>query len=258
MNDKTEIKQRLRLLTVIKEEALLRQRDIYPREEKVDTWPNLVVKELIAMLIFSIVLVAWALVQDAPLEELANPSMTPKEAKAPWYFVGLQELLVYFDPWIAGVILPTIILVGLALIPYIDPDPIKGVGRYAIKKRKFAAFCFIFGFTMWYVLVAVGQYFRGPGWTFFWPWESWETAKEVEASLVNFPLPVGIAFLVLYFAMGISIPAAVFPNHFWRLGLLRYLITWTLLMSMMFVPVKIILRQVFHIRYILTTPWFNV
>ena len=68
MNDKTELKERLRLLTVIREEALLRQRDIYPREEKVDTWPNLVVKELIALLIFTIVLVVWALVQDAPLE----------------------------------------------------------------------------------------------------------------------------------------------------------------------------------------------
>ncbi len=258
MNGQTETKERLRLLTVIKEEALLRQRDVYPREEKVDTWPHLVVRELIAMLVFSIVLVAWALVQDAPLEELANPGLTPQEAKAPWYFVGLQELLVYFDPWIAGVVLPTIILGGLALIPYLDPDPIKGVGRYAIKRRKFSHFCFIFGFIMWYVLVVVGQYFRGPGWAFFWPWESWETTKEVEVALSNFPLPAGIAFLACYFIMWLAIPAAVFQNFFWRLGLIRYHITMMLLALMMFVPIKIVLRQVFHVRYVLTTPWFNI
>lgn len=258
MNDKMEIKERLRLLTVIREEALLRQRDIYPREEKVDTWPNLVVKELIALLIFTIVLVVWSLVQDAPLEELANPGLTPKEAKAPWYFVGLQELLVYFDPWIAGVVFPTIILVGLALIPYLDPDPIKGVGRYAIGKRKFATFCFIFGFTMWFVLVAVGQYFRGPGWNFYLPWESWDSPKEVEVALTNFPLVAGIAFLACYYILGLGIPAVTFQNFFWRLGLIRYHITMILLMTMMLVPVKILLRQVFHIRYIVQTPWFNI
>lgn len=258
MNGKTETKERVRLLTVIREEALLRQRDIYPRDEKVDTWPNLVVKELIAMLIFTIVLVVWALLQDAPLEELANPGLTPKEAKAPWYFVGLQELLVYFDPWVAGVVLPTMILAGLALIPYLDPDPIKGAGRYALGKRKFAAFCFIFGFIMWYALVLVGQYLRGPGWTFYWPWESWEETKEVEVSLVNLPLPVGIAFLAVYFHLWMIVPAVAFKNFFWRLGFLRYHITMILLMSMMFVPIKILLRQAFHIRYVLVTPWFNI
>ncbi|HHT9120619.1 MAG TPA: hypothetical protein ACFYD3_08795 [Candidatus Hypogeohydataceae bacterium YC41] len=258
MNGKTETKERLRLLTVIREEALLRQRDIYPKEEKVDTWPNLVVKELICMLIFAIVLVAWAMFQNAPLEELANPGLTPKEAKAPWYFVGLQELLVYFDPWISGVVLPTVILVGLALIPYLDPDPIKGVGRYAIWNRKFAVFCFLFGFTMWFALVAVGQYFRGPYWSFYWPWESKEIAKQTEVVLTNFPLPAGIAFLAGYFILGLIVPAVAFQNFFWRLGLLRYHIAMILFMMMMLVPVKILLRQAFHIRYILKTPWFNI
>lgn len=258
MANETKPKERLRLLTVIREDVLLRPRDVYPREEKVDTWPYLVRKELIAILVFSIVLVVWSLVMNAPLEDLANPSLTPKESKAPWYFVGLQELLVYFDPWLAGVVLPTVILVGLILIPYIDPDPIRGVGQYAFKKRVFAMFCFIFGFTMWFVLVVVGQYLRGPYWSFYWPWEDMEVAKQVEVTLTNLPLPAGIALLVGFFALGLTIPAAVFKNFYWKAGLVRYYITMTLFMFMMFVPLKMILRQAFHIRYVITTPWFNI
>lgn len=258
MGNKIETKDRMRLLTVVREEILLRQKDVYQGEDKVDTWPHLLRKELIAVLAITVVMVLWSLVMDAPLEDLANPSLTPKEAKAPWYFVGLQELLVYFDPWIAGVVLPTVILMGLAVIPYIDPDPVKGTGRYAFGKRKFAIFCFIFGFTMWFALVVVGQYLRGPYWSFYWPWEDKEIPKQLEVTLSNFPLPAGIAFLVCYFALGLTIPAVVFQNFFWRLGPVRYHITMMLLMLMMLVPVKILLRQAFHIKYILTTPWFNI
>ncbi|MFQ5861643.1 MAG: hypothetical protein ACE5IC_00825 [Candidatus Brocadiales bacterium] len=258
MAEKTESKEKVRLLTVVREDVLLRQRDVYPKEVKVDTWPHLVKRELIALLAASVVLMVWSLVQDAPLEELANPSETPKEAKAPWYFVGLQELLVYFDPWIAGVVLPTVILIGLAIIPYIDPDPVKGVGRYTLGKRKFAVSCFIGGFAMWFVLVVVGQYFRGPFWSFYWPWEGREVVKPMEAALVSFPLPVGIAFLVCYGALVLILPAIFFKNFFFRLGLIRYFITMNLFAGLLFVPIKIFLRHILHVKYILVTPWFNV
>jgi hypothetical protein len=111
---------------------------------------------------------------------------------------------------------------------------------------------------MWYVLVLVGYYFRGPGWAFFMPWESWEHATEVEVALVNFPLPAGIAFLSCYFIIWLVVPAVAFQNFFWRLGLLRYHITMILFAMMMLVPIKIFLRQALNVRYILTTPWFNV
>ncbi|MCQ4574046.1 MAG: hypothetical protein NOU37_02210 [Candidatus Brocadiales bacterium] len=258
MVEKTENKEKIRLITVVREDLLLRQRDVYPKEEKVDTWPHLVKRELIAVLAASIVVVAWSLLQNAPLEELANPNETPKLAKAPWYFVGLQELLVYFDPWMAGVVLPTVILVGLALIPYIDPDPIKGVGRYNVRTRKFASACFIGGFTMWFVLVIVGQYFRGPFWNFYWPGESWDVIKPMEQALGSFPLPAGIAFLVCYGALMLILPAILFPKFFFKLGLIRYFITMNLFAAMLFVPIKILLRVVFNVKYVLVTPWFNI
>lgn len=258
MVEKIEGKEKVRLLTVVREDILLRQRDVYPKEVKVDTWPHLVKRELIALLAASVVVVVWSLIQNAPLEELANPNETPKLAKAPWYFVGLQELLVYFDPWMAGVVIPTVILAGLAVIPYIDPDPIKGVGRYMVRKRVFATSCFIAGFVMWYVLIVVGQYFRGPFWNFYWPGESWEVVKPVEEALVNFPLPVGIAFLVCYGALVLTLPAILFPKFFFKLGLIRYFITMNLFAALLFVPIKIFLRIVFNVKYVLVTPWFNI
>ncbi len=258
MAEKTESKEKVRLLTVVREDVLLRQRDVYPKEEKVDTWPHLVKRELIALLAATIVVVAWSLLQDAPLEHLANPNETPHEAKAPWYFVGLQELLVYFDPWIAGVVLPTIILVGLALIPYIDPDPVKGVGRYNVRNRKFASSCFIGGFAMWFILIVVGQYLRGPFWSFYLPWESREVAKPVEEALVNFPLPAGIAFLVCYGALVLILPAVFFQKFFFKLGLIRYFITMNLFAGLLFVLIKIFLRIAFNVKYVLVTPWFNI
>src|SRR5436305_7544728 len=103
----------------------------------------------------------WSLGLDAPLEMFANPAKSPNPAKAPWYFVGLQELLVYFDPWIAGVLLPGLIIIGLIAIPYIDTNP-KGVGYYAWKERKFANAMFMLGVAMWFILIFIGYACRGP------------------------------------------------------------------------------------------------
>ena len=103
-----------------------------PVDDKIHTWPHLVRMEFLVALFVTIGLTLWSMIVDAPLEEPANPTQTPNPSKAPWYFLGLQEMLVYFDPWHAGVVLPTLIIVGLMVIPYIDINP-KGTATTASK-----------------------------------------------------------------------------------------------------------------------------
>lgn len=148
-----------------------------PPEKKLEVWPHLVVREYIGAILMLIFLVAWSVLQNAPLEELANPAVTPNPSKAPWYFLGLQELLVYFDPWLAGVLLPGVITMGLIAIPYIDPDPKSGVGFYSFKERPFANTMFLFGIAFWFVLIVIGVFTRGPNWAWYWPWEDWAMHK---------------------------------------------------------------------------------
>ncbi len=100
-------------------------------------WPDLVYTELIAMVVCTLILVVWAVVLKAPLEQPASSARIPNPSKAPWYFLGLQEMLVYFDPWMAGVVLPTMIIVGLIAMPYIDFNQ-KGNGYFTFAQRKFA------------------------------------------------------------------------------------------------------------------------
>ena len=100
--------------------------------DKVHTWPYLVRAEFIAGCVLLLVLMVWSITVDAPMEEPANPTKTPNPSKAPWYFLGLQEMLVYFDPWMAGVVLPSMIIVGLMAIPYIDTNK-AGNGYYTIQ-----------------------------------------------------------------------------------------------------------------------------
>ena len=106
-------------------------------DEKVLVWPDLVYTELICMIALTAFLIFWAIWLQAPLEEPASSVKTPNPSKAPWYFLGLQEMLVYYDPWMAGVVLPSLIVVGLMAIPYIDFNK-KGNGYYTINERKFA------------------------------------------------------------------------------------------------------------------------
>ncbi len=219
--------------------------------------PNLVIKELIAVLIASSVLLVWSLTVNAPLRSIADPNKTENPAKAPWYFVGLQELLVYFDPWIAGVTIPLLIIIGLMLIPYLDFNK-TGVGAYCIRKRKAAVFTFVFGFAMWVILILVGQFLRGPNWQFYWLGEDWSVAKSAEETLVNMPLWAGIAFLFLYFGAGFALPVLLFKGIFKKMGAVGYFTGFTLVLLMYGVVVKIILRLAFNIRYIVATPWFNI
>ena len=200
------------------------RKDFFSKQtgEKVDVWPHLVSREFLAALLATLVLFVWSLALQAPLEGQANLTVTPNPSKAPWYFVGLQELLVYFDPWIAGVVLPGLIIVGLMCVPYVDPNP-KGVGSYPTMQwrrvgwlpiwypveRPFAVSVFMLGVIMWFVLIAIGYYCRGPNWEWYWPWEEWSHRRISKLTLKNLPNLWGVLLLASYFLQGTPIPTFV-------------------------------------------------
>src|SRR5882724_10324257 len=140
---------------------------------EIHVWPYLVRIEFLAAVIVTVVLFVWSITLNAPLEEPANPNLTMNPSKAPWYFLGLQEMLVYFDPWIAGVVMPSIIMIGLMVFPYVDSNPL-GNGYYTLKQRRFAVGMFAWGFLMWILLIVIGTFIRGPGWIWFWPGQTWD------------------------------------------------------------------------------------
>jgi hypothetical protein len=239
-------------------------------QEKIHVWPYLTRNEFLCSIAVMVVLTVWSIVLDAPLEDPANPSRTPNPSKAPWYFLGLQEMLVYFDPWIAGVVLPTIIIVGLMAIPYIDKNP-KGNGYYTFTERKFAVTIFLFGFlVLWLSLIILGTFLRGPGWNFFAPWELWDQHKVVAMVNVDLHEWFGIRSKLGAGIFGAVIVGAyfslIFVYYYWKkdsafikqLGAARYGVTAFLFLTMMALPIKMILRIFFNIKYIWVTPWFNV
>src|SRR6476660_6472396 len=207
--------------------------------DKVHTWPYLVRLEMLVGTAVMAFMTVWSIVVDAPLEEPANPTKTPNPSKAPWYFLGLQEILVYFDPWFAGVILPALIIVGLMVIPYIDVNP-KGNGYYCFKDRAFAISTFLFGFLiMWIVLIIMGTFIRGPGWYLFLPGQYWDVHKTVAITHVNLAAKFGIhdpGAGALLGAGCLFVWLVAIPMGFWKarvqksqvlqeLGTVRYWIT---------------------------------
>ena len=152
-----------RLLALVPPEGI--QRVEREPGDRVNVWPHLLIEEFVAMFILLAALVIFSTFINAPLRELANPNLTPNPSKAPWYFLGLQELLRYFHPMIAGIVIPTFILVGLAAVPYVDRNPsIKpGDRKIAITLM---TILFMFGAT----LTIIGSFFRGPGYNWIWPW----------------------------------------------------------------------------------------
>jgi hypothetical protein len=252
-------------------------------DDKVQVWPYLVRVEFLATLAVMAVLVIWSITLDAPLEEAANRALTPNPSKAPWYFLGLQELLVYFDPWIAGVVLPSLIIVGLMAIPYIDINP-KGNGYYTFKERKFAVLTFSFGFlVLWCLLIFIGTFLRGPGWNFFLPGEKWDPHYVAVLTNVDLSEYFGIS---TRFPDGSLNPAAfvfgavcVFGLYavgplYWmkkrntdlmkKLGLTRYAVVSFLFLTMVGLVLKIFLRLIptfigiNPVKYVWVTPWFNI
>src|SRR3974390_2900047 len=196
-----------------------------PAQRQLMAYPHLLLREAIVLQVLTIVLVVIGLFWDAPLEQLANPLVTPNPAKAPWYFLGLQELLHYFPPVVAGILIPTLVVVALAVIPYskvnVEGGPLwddHAARRFSVILAVLAVFLvFLARFEAWTVLVPtviasgplvasyvappragrwvgylrgrpvswwvmswfitvaitltlVGTFFRGPGWSWVWPW----------------------------------------------------------------------------------------
>lgn len=152
-----------RLLTVVKAGAI--QQVKKEPTDKVSTWPHLVAIEFVALMAVTAALIVFSVFVDAPLLEFANFNEQPNPSKAPWYFLGLQELLSYFDPQVAGVIIPGFGLAGLAIIPYIDRNP-----SVRPSDRKLAIMIFSFFVMASAVLTIFGSFFRGPGFNFSFPW----------------------------------------------------------------------------------------
>ncbi|MBI3358773.1 MAG: cytochrome B6 [Nitrospirae bacterium] len=252
-------------------------------EDTALVWPNLVYIELISILLATAVLLFLSLVSPAPLEELASADTTPNPTKAPWYFLGLQELLVYFDPWLAGVVLPSMIIVGLIVIPYVDPNP-NGKGYYTFSERKFSVLGFTFGLALWYILIVIGVWFRGLDWSWYWPWSDSSIHMSVTAvKLVDLELIIQNMFglsadpvmtlgryaptvsniitvllFLGYYAVGFTIPFLLLRNFFNQLGMIRYNLVMFFFLSMCGVPLKMFLRLIFNIKYLLVTPWFKI
>ena len=212
-------------------------------------------------------------------------------AKAPWYFLGLQEMLVYFDPWIAGVVMPTLIIVGLMAIPYIDANPL-GNGYYTYKQRKFAISTFCIGFIgLWVVMISIGTFIRGPGWMWFWPGSTWDASRveyavnrnldaifgvngawlaylmpaahrdyaPILARIIFGFVPIALYFIIASYCVYLVMNSTAFARKIFRRMSLLQIVTTNLFLVLMFaLPVKILLRLVFRVKYIWVTPWFSI
>ena len=247
--------------------------------------------EFVVAIIVTVLLMVWSLTLNAPLEEPSNPNVTMNPAKAPWYFLGLQEMLVYFDPWIAGVVMPTLIIVGLMAVPYIDNNPL-GNGYYTYHQRNFAIWTFLVGFLgLWVVMIFIGTFIRGPGWMWFWPGQTWDAERVdyavnrnlddvfgINGSWLAHLLPASMApnaaiwarvifgiFPLTIFCVlaGLLIHRLCMMSEFsrkmyQRMSLLQLITMYTFLILMISLPVKILLRLVFTIKYVWVTPWFSI
>jgi hypothetical protein len=218
------LKQPQRIVFITKKTSAKVQGDV---GQQLMTYPHLILREAIALQVVVIVLVVVSLFWDAPLEQLANPLLTPNPAKAPWYFLGLQELLHYFPPLVAGIIIPTLVVIGLIVIPYfninVQGEPLWAGDRWerfrvllVVLGASVVVLAFFDAWTLlvptvvigglllysyflrpgnkplaeclrtrpiswwimtWFIVVAVvltlvGTFFRGPGWSWVWPWRS--------------------------------------------------------------------------------------
>ncbi len=156
--------KRVRLLGVVDRESVTAEERL--TDDSVFTWPHLLVRHVVVGLGVVATVLALGVAFSAPLRSIANPNLTPEPAKAPWYFVGLQELLSHFDPLVAGILVPAGVLITLMLLPYVDRNP-----ATESRNRKFAIAAFSAVLLIAVTLTVIGALFRGPGWTFVAPWD---------------------------------------------------------------------------------------
>jgi hypothetical protein len=189
------------------------------RKERVRVWPDLVLRESVAALAAIILLMILAIYVAAPLEEIADPSFSMNPSKAPWYFIGLQELLVYFTPWIAGVAIPTVVVIGLMAIPYLDVAKLGLKGAFVFMYERQIRWLFSIGLGLWTALTVIGLFFRGPNWSWQWP-NGIPMGNGTHSIHLNWLLPLVIILYISAFLLnrarhkhGKSVPAG-FIRHF--------------------------------------------
>ncbi|MHC4819200.1 MAG: cytochrome C [Planctomycetota bacterium] len=248
------------------------------RRETVLVWPDLVMIELIALVAVSAGLLFWAIFLPAPLEEPASAALTPNPSKAPWYFLGLQEMLVYFDPWYAGVVLPTLIVVGLMAIPYVDLNP-KGSGYYTLSERRFAITVFLFGFIIfWIVLIVIGTFLRGANWNFFGPYDRWDPHMQVPLKNINVSeifwvkmlgrgmpaewyvreLP-GLLLVGVYALAGpVILAKTLLRKLYTQMDIVRFSVVAILLLFMFSMPIKMLGRWLINLKYVVYIPEYFI
>jgi hypothetical protein len=152
-----------RLLALVPPEGV--QRVEREQGDRINVFPHLMAEEFLSLLIVTAFLIVFSTFVNAPLRALANPNLTPNPSKAPWYFLGLQELLRYFHPMVAGILIPGVAIAFLIVLPYVDRNPSTKPGD-----RKLAIVLFTMFLMLWAVLTIIGSFFRGPGQSFVWPW----------------------------------------------------------------------------------------
>jgi quinol-cytochrome oxidoreductase complex cytochrome b subunit len=163
MPDEDKPQERYRLLGVVPRE--IEQREEQEPDDTVFTWPHFLIRHVVIAAITIAVVFLLAILFDAPLKDIANPSLTPQEAKAPWYFAGLQELLAHLQPMVAGILIPGAAVLFLFALPYLDRS--KG---WRIRDRKMVVIVFTVLAVAALMLTVVGAFFRGPGWSWVLPW----------------------------------------------------------------------------------------
>ena len=245
-----------------------------PATEKVWVWPDLVYSEFLSTVFVTAILIFWSIGLQAPLEEPADPTLTPNPSKAPWYFLGLQEMLVYYDPWIAGVLLPGLIILGMMAMPYCDPNR-KSTGYYSLKERPIAVGVFLYGFlVLWCYQIIIGTFLRGPNWNFFGPFEYWDPHKVVALTNVNLSefiwvkglgmaLPgnflarevFGIGLVLFYFAvLPLVLARTAFRRLYLEMGPHRYGVMCFVFLWMIALPIKMYCRWIFNLKYFVAIP----
>jgi hypothetical protein len=220
-------------------------------------YPGLLFKELLATLACLLVLAWLGLVIEAPLDVPADPDFTPNPAKAPWYFLGIQEMLVYFDPWLAGVVIPFLIIAGLILIPLLNTNP-RGAGSYSFRSRIWATLPFTAGLLILVLLTVMAAWFRGSNWDWYWPWQDWSMARPARPNFRSLPNWLGFPLIGIYYIIGMLLPFTLWRSRFEKWGWVRYSIYFFLVLTMGAIVIKVLLRFLLNVRYIIQTPWFNI
>lgn len=228
-------------------------------EGDVTTWPHLLRVELLAAMVVMLGLCWWALILGLPLDRMADPRLTPGLAKAPWFFVGIQEMLQYFDTWLAGAVLPVLMVTGLCLLPYLERGAGKTVPRLVLGLLA----------LFWFVPMILGQLLRGEHWALQPAWQPALVEGPSPATAGTLGQALGLAGTAAQVPGAVTclLPLALLPLAWWRLrrrpwaarmGHARFALAGALLLVLAGVALKVLLHVALDVRYLWVTPWFRL